>query len=546
MMASRLQPLPVVDFTGGLNLGRDPFQLAENESPDLLNVELDARGGLRSREGWIRWSSTNVTSSAWTPKNLVRFYSSSGTRYVVAASGSSLFWSTAGTSWTEMKLGFTFGATSVFPTSAVHGASFVEWNDRLYVIAGRTAGVNGWFTGAGAAIILLQSGPTWQNDYTAPTNNYMPSAEFGAAHAGYMFVANTSENGTVYKNRLRWSHPNSPDNWHEDDRIDILEGGDEITGLVSFNDHLLIFKRTSIWALYGNDAETWQLVNVTRQLGVSRQTLIARSEDSVWFFDWPNGLFRYGMDGSITDVFSRLRPAIQDGSISATAVQAGKAFLNFVNRRVWLSLPYSRSSVASAVTRTFVFDPLVGEGGAWLSHQSADGFGVGPAIDFLSSTDQRLTLALHPSQPVVLQVEKENQAADAITADVQPFPSYFKTGWLSAGVASQRKMWRRPDFIAKRQVLPQTLSVQVFKDFDERSPSRAFQVQLGTTSGGVWGSPGVWTDSVEWGVAGDSNEIDRGSTLGTAKAVQLRLSGLAGVPWSVNGVVFKFIPRRLR
>ena len=29
------------DFTGGLNLRADQFQLARNESPDMLNIEID-------------------------------------------------------------------------------------------------------------------------------------------------------------------------------------------------------------------------------------------------------------------------------------------------------------------------------------------------------------------------------------------------------------------------------------------------------------------------------------------------------------------------
>lgn len=34
------------DFTGGLNFRADQFQLADNESPDMLNVEIDPRGGV--------------------------------------------------------------------------------------------------------------------------------------------------------------------------------------------------------------------------------------------------------------------------------------------------------------------------------------------------------------------------------------------------------------------------------------------------------------------------------------------------------------------
>jgi hypothetical protein len=40
-MVNRLEPLNLMDFTGGINLRRNQFQLADNESPDLLNVDID-------------------------------------------------------------------------------------------------------------------------------------------------------------------------------------------------------------------------------------------------------------------------------------------------------------------------------------------------------------------------------------------------------------------------------------------------------------------------------------------------------------------------
>lgn len=542
-MARRIHALAVTDFTGGLNLSGDPFQLAENESPDMLNVEIDARGGLRSREGWIRTSGTAINVTPWAPKMLRRFYSSSGNRFVLLCNSTKVLWSSDGASWTVM----THSGGDI-ATTAVHGSSFIPWNTALYVVPGASATASYKWTGANPATALTVSGSgspaAWQNDYSAPVGGHMPKANFAAAHAGYAFVASTNEAGTAYVNRVRWSHPNSPENWAAADFIDILDGGDGITALVPFGDNLLIFKRTSVWALYGNDADTWQLVNVTRQLGVSHQTMVARSEDAVWFFDWPQGLFRYSASDGIRDLFVPLRSMLSDGAVNAAAVKDGKVFVNFINRRLWLSLPYSTTNAATEVTRSFVYDPVVGVGGAWVVHQSADGYGIGSGVDFLSSTDQRVTLAVHPTQKYVLQVEKEDQASDAVTAATEPFTSFIRTGWLTAAVPTQKKLWRRPDFVTKRQAVAQTLSVEVFKDFDQRSPAKSFQFGVDTTGGGAWGT-GTWGTGV-WGSAGDANDIDRGAMLGQAKAVQLRVSGTAGVPWGLNAVVFKFIYRRLR
>ena len=52
------------DFTGGLNLRADQFQLSNNESPDMMNVEIDPRGGLFSR-GAFREINDTAVSGTW-------------------------------------------------------------------------------------------------------------------------------------------------------------------------------------------------------------------------------------------------------------------------------------------------------------------------------------------------------------------------------------------------------------------------------------------------------------------------------------------------
>ena len=46
------------EFTGGLNLRADQFNLAPNESPALLNVEVDPRGGVRRRDAITKVNAT--------------------------------------------------------------------------------------------------------------------------------------------------------------------------------------------------------------------------------------------------------------------------------------------------------------------------------------------------------------------------------------------------------------------------------------------------------------------------------------------------------
>ena len=61
---SRLETVALQDFTGGLNYRADAYQLADNESPDLLNVDLDPRGGFSQRNGIKDFNNTAIGSIA--------------------------------------------------------------------------------------------------------------------------------------------------------------------------------------------------------------------------------------------------------------------------------------------------------------------------------------------------------------------------------------------------------------------------------------------------------------------------------------------------
>ena len=72
MSESRLQPINLDDFNGGVNFRESQFTLGDDESPEMLNMEIDVRGGIKTRKGWSRWNATDIvgtpTSSNWLPR----------------------------------------------------------------------------------------------------------------------------------------------------------------------------------------------------------------------------------------------------------------------------------------------------------------------------------------------------------------------------------------------------------------------------------------------------------------------------------------------
>ena len=193
---SRLSVVRYDDFTGGLNLRADQFQLARNESPDMLNVEIDPRGGVFSRGGMHRLNTTAV-SGTWTPQRLYAFYGDAPR--VMLTNNNNVYWSSGG-DFTKLE----YSSGNPIVSSSAHGACIASWGNKAYILTGAASGkvAYRWATGDTYATALSANGPTWQ-PYNNPVGGYMPQAEHIVVHANKIFVANTYEDGVAYPNRVR-------------------------------------------------------------------------------------------------------------------------------------------------------------------------------------------------------------------------------------------------------------------------------------------------------------------------------------------------------
>ena len=87
-MAAGYSLVTLGDFRGGLNYRTDQFDIAENESPDLLNVSVDPRGGVAMREGVTSYNRANHSANF---ENIFSYYNDDGTNKVLANSGTKVY-----------------------------------------------------------------------------------------------------------------------------------------------------------------------------------------------------------------------------------------------------------------------------------------------------------------------------------------------------------------------------------------------------------------------------------------------------------------------
>lgn len=529
----QVQLLNIADFTGGLNLNTDTFKLAPNESPDMLNVDVDQRGGFQLRKGVAR---INTTAMNHAPVSAWEYTTASGTRYVMVHTDTGflnpgdVYYSTGGN--------FTSLAISNY-NIPVRRAAVMD--NKVYMTSYAVAGTTQYKWDGTTLTAMNASAPTWQNDFTAPTGTYLPMAKCIAVHSNYMWVANTRENGTAYPSRVRWSHPGRPEDWRLNDyiNIDVGKDTDEITALVPMRDHILVFKRKSVHAIFGYDFNSFQVVTVSEDVGAESQEAVVSTPQGVYFFDRDHGVFVYEGRGAPKWVFEPIFPALRDGTIPKTYIN--RVHLGWVNKRLWLSVPYG--TTATDRTHTFVYDPVVGKRGAWMLYDLP----MGP---FTTALNGRFFSGVRPggaNAGWVVELDAATAAAyDNFSGTNVHITSRWRSPWFDASQPAVKKRWRRMEAVLQGGVVGD-ITVQVYTDYDQSAVVKEFFLSAtGSGSNGIWDTSN-W-DSAAWARSNTVYDvIDQGSSFGIARSVSLVFNGPpTNVQWGVDGFTLKYIPRKVR
>ena len=542
------------DFTGGLNFRADQFQLAENESPFLINMEIDPRGGLFTRAG-IQFQNTTpiaVSQATWNPKST--FFYDASNRYIMMSTG---FLSTSGEVWYSTGANFTRLAETagLLTVSNPNGAAFTQWEQNLYIAAGSgNANIYKWAAPTTPATTLTASGPTWQ-PYATPTGGYAPRANIIKAHANKMFVANTIEGVYPYPNRLRWSHEGLPEDWEENDYIDIAAGGEGIRALAIVDGQLLIFKPNAIFLLMGYDVDNFQLVEISTTTGVEYPQHVVEGDGGAYLFDFPKGLFFYNRNG-LQDIFLRLNPLIVNNEINSGALD--QLSLSYVNGRVWMAAPYNPipdGPLVSYPAVNFIFDQTIGQYGAYTMFQTSDGYGVINGCNYRDSSDAAWYIMMRPDVKFASYVDDFDNLEDDeyVGASIVEnlFQTTYTTSWFYDDRYVQDKTFVGPDYVMKEVELETVVGVQIYYDFDSTTAVRSQTISLAPViTGNVYG-PSALYDTAVYGTSTVGASLVQNSRFGRCKAIQLEFTGpSAGSPsgrrWGVNSFAYKFKRRNIK
>lgn len=508
------------DFTGGLNNNQQRQNLEPNETPDCMDVVFNNRGGFRTRRGFSTLTSASNLNGGYIGGSF-----SAGTEVLWGIGHGGGLWTYDGTTYTDVTT-----ANSVDSNVVVKSA---VWDDKLYFanwLSSSTLLMRYW---DGSSLTTLTN--TANNDYTAPTGGNAPLARHIANHSGHMFWADTTESATRYRSRLRFSHPLQPEDFADNDYFDIepADQTDEITALVPFQNMMLVFKRKGVYGLYGYDRETFIVQRLSTQAGVSCREAVDTNSGIAYWWSLDGNVYAFNGSG-IVPVGDRIKGIVNDG-ITVTGCLTNR--VRWIDNQLWVSLKKTGGDRI-----LFVYDPSVGQNGAWTK------FSFAPTSMFWwkRSGAQSKIVFLKESSNYLYDMSDPDKEGDTTGATTAVIPAYYKMAWYSALDTGLGKRWSRPTVTAASTAVG-VLVVEVYHDFNEAVIDRTLLMDVdGTETGRMY-----WGD--DWGTDWNANDSDvvyefrRLSSLGRANAVQLKFRMTNSTnAWWIDSVAIPYLEKAYR
>jgi len=542
-MPRRPQVREYVDWTGGLNYVGDAFTLAQNEVVDCLNVTLLPRGGFQRRKTVAALNETAFSAA----RNVWPYYAPTVSQILVQ-DGNNFKKSTDGSTFTAVLGGSHPSVTGRMRAATLARQTGANPGEEICYIQRNSEQVALAYDGTSATPLGDADG-NWNDNTDSPQGGYMPQARFVCTHAGFLFHANIFEGGAQMISRVRFSHPNEPEDYRADDTFDVGGYGEPITGLASFGRNLYIFKRSSVWVLSGYTPDTFQLIQVTDSVGAVSQEAVCVGPNRLFFFDEHDGVYAVTSENKLEWLWQNLSVLLGERKIPAGFVD--QVTCGWMSQRLWVSVPWLDSETNM---RMFVFDPLLGRQGGWYQYafgNATSTFGIGPMVEFRPQNSAVTYFGLGAGGSYLYSLDHEDGSADVTGDDSRLFSSLLQTAWYKVGVSGAQKRFRRPRFVLDAPE-DSSIDVTVLRDFEPSVNSRSMSLAVNARpAGGLWGDL-LWGSGL-WGAnSADDQTIVRGRAIGSAYAVSFVFNGevradTEAVPrWGVNAIDLVFLPKAVR
>jgi len=316
-------------------------------------------------------------------------------------------------------------------------------------------------------------------------------------HKAILFIVDASD-----RNKISFTNPAEFDytDWETTDFIYIPEtkSADPITGLVSFQDNLIVFTKNDKWVLYGSDLATFEPRQALGQKGAVSQEAIVVDDNYIYFVSDDGHMYRW--NGSKDEQLSRVIEANLDDVATFENVR-----LTLANDRIHY---WFQSTGQPAFDNSFVYETRYDE---WFYDT---GRYINGGFTLTQENDQ---VIFSSGQAGVLYWGSSNYSDLG-----KPIEFEYYTNYFDFGVPDNLKQVRRLYTQFRKIDNPGLVIIGVDVDFKNDPVEEEIQLQ---SSGYRWGDSLIeWGDSeIFWG-SNDQYQRQRMTVPGQATHYQVRIS----------------------
>lgn len=230
-----------IDDFRGLDLVNEPDEVPATQAIDLLNVDLDKRGSVRTRDGF----STFATLTGYSNINELYPVDIGGTHQLLA---SAIF---DATSTTRVAAVSTSGSILATLDSGGQENRFVRWGSASAARIYFTNGVLRTSYWDGSAFTTSANGPAGAAIGVMTSDNRLVAANIANA------VKPTGSTATGSTSLVHFSDAGAPDTWPATNWLLLTPGDNEdITTIATWRNLTFVFKPSRYFVFYGNSVDT--------------------------------------------------------------------------------------------------------------------------------------------------------------------------------------------------------------------------------------------------------------------------------------------------
>lgn len=369
----------VVDRFGGWDLLNDPEEVGPSTAVDLLNVDLDRRGRLRSRDGYANFTA----SAALAPYSGIFSYVSPGGRFLLAVKDGDSLNAIDDTGTIASTLATSdFDSATNLVTCAFFGKPATAAADEVtlaYINDGASHSMRRWdgsawtaptATVGGVATLAMPKGCP----YFYPRSNRLATMCFASgSHVLGPNGLQSSPSHVWFSDAGTLANPLAGESYTVTNFVELTPGdGQRIRGGASFQNDFYVFKEKRFFVFNGEGLNgdgtpsfNYRVVEGVGMSGfgvtINASQAITTAPDGIYFLNG-DGIWKTA-GGPAVRVSAAIDPFFNGtGSTFINRTRLRKCVLAWHNNRLWAAVPTGTSVVND---RLLVFDP---ELGTWMMH----------------------------------------------------------------------------------------------------------------------------------------------------------------------------------